>query len=281
MKYAIALLIAMWLLVADAGATSIVLITTKQGIVIGADGKVVNTHPNSQFSLSPASTKMKIVIVGGRVAVAQCGVESIGNSTTTPYSFDSVVEYLQSNISPQTGVIDTVELVKRRLSQVFDGFDVVLKSGALKRDALPPPGDTFLLFYIAGYENGRPMVYSVRLDIDWTTLHMKAPIESVVAPVPGRKNISLTWTGGPEHGIIELTRGIHTDKTEIAASKIHAEIAALHNDIDIPLCRSLAMARVLLDLEVSSNPDSVGYPLTIFTISQGGIDKYSYANADH
>jgi hypothetical protein len=262
-------------------ATSIVVITTRHGIVIGADGKITLTNPGSERRPRSAGTRTKIVLVKNRIAVAQCGVESIGNGAVTPYSFDSLVEYLQSNTSPRVDVTELVVVIKRKLSQMFEGFDVMLKAGRLRRTDLPSPEDTLLQLYVAGYEHGQPLAYTVRLDIDWAALQLKEPVKSTIYPNPVRKNICITWTGGSEHGIIELASGVVTDGTRNAVKTMPIGLKALREGQDIPLGQTLALARGLLDLEVSSNPDTVGYPLTIFTIRQSGSKKHTYSDQRH
>ena len=103
-----------FLVAIQAHATSIVVLVTEHDIVIGADGKLVRT--NTQNKLQPPSTGSgtKLVLIAGRMVVAQCGIESIGNGVVTPYSFSSLAEYLQSNSSPTMTVTELVGMMKTR-----------------------------------------------------------------------------------------------------------------------------------------------------------------------
>jgi hypothetical protein len=110
-------------------------------------------------------------------------------------------------------------------------------------------------------------------------LHLKEPVEHVIYPNPIKKNLTITWTGGDKHGIIDLATGVDTIQTRIVAKQLPAELKALDEDLDVSFDRTLVLARVLLNLEVDSNPCCVGYPLTIFTISPEKVRKHTYENA--
>jgi hypothetical protein len=278
-KYFLAILCAILLVASDVRATSIVILTTKHGIVIGADGKIVIKHSNGNLYPPSSTIGTKVVLFGNRIVVAESGTEYIKNGTITRYSFASFVDSLQSDISPDTTVTDLVAIIKIRLSKVFNGFDVMLKNGKLTKGDLAPLGDALLRFYVVGYEKGHPLGYTVQLPIDWTALHLKTPIEQVIYPNPIKKNLTITWTGGDKHGIIDLKNGVETIQTRIAAKQVPVELKALGEDLDVSFDRTLVLARVLLNLEVDSNPCCVGYPLTIFTISPDKVRKHTYENA--
>jgi hypothetical protein len=269
-----------FLMAVQAHATSIVVLVTEHDIVIGADGKLILTNPRNKLQPPSVSSGTKLVLIGGRIAVAQCGIERIGNGEVTAYSFTSLMEYLQSNSSPTMTVTELVEMMKQRLSHVFVGFDSLLKSGVLKREDLPPPGDVFLKFYVAGYENGHPSVFVVNLAIDWNALHLEDPAEHALYPVSGRKNLALIWTGGSEHGIIDLLKN---PKAPIISKAIHEmplEYRAVIVDHDLTGSQLLHLERSLLDVEVQSNPDTVGYPLTVVAMQPTGVEQFQYSSAN-
>jgi len=255
-------------------ATSIVVITTRHGIVIGADGKFV-TKGNPAI---PANTK--ISLLPNKIVIADAGLENLNVPGGSSYSFDSLVEYLRSNASSRTSVTDMVAMTERRLSQVFESFDdTVLKSGVLKAENLPPPGNAVLELYIAGYEHGHPLAYLIELDIDWLALHLKAPVESIVCPNPARTSLCLYWTGGAQHGIVDLVMGVQTKGVQRAVDTIPVEIEALNKDQDLPLSQTVLLGHGLLDIEVEASPETIGYPLTIFAITPSGTRKHTYADS--
>ena len=125
----LAVLCAILLVATNARATSIVILATKHGIVIGADGKIV--HKDDNLRPAPSTIGTKIVPVGNRMVVAGSGITEITRGTVTGYSFASFADFLQTNVSSNTTVTDLVAIIKARLSLTFDGFDVMLKSGKM------------------------------------------------------------------------------------------------------------------------------------------------------
>jgi len=152
-------------------------------------------------------------------------------------------------------------------------------SGKFKKEDWTALGNTLLRFYVVGYEKGQPLGYTIHLDIDWAELHLKQPAAEVIFPIPLKKNLTIQWTGGQEHGILDLRNGVDTPQTRIVAKQVPVELKALGEDLDVSFDRTLVLARVLLNLEVDSNPCCIGYPLTIFTISSDKVRKHTYANA--
>ena len=163
----------------------------------------------------------------------------------------------------------------------MSGFDAILRSGILKREYRHHPGIFFLRFYVAGYENGHPAVFLVDLKIDWDALHLEESVRHVVYPVPGRKNLTLIWTGGPEHGIVDLLKNVDTPIVSKAVRELPLECRALIVDHDLTASEMLHLERSLLDIEVQSNPDTVGYPLTVVSIQPMGAEQHQYTSADH
>lgn len=256
-------------------ATSIVVLVTRHGITIGADGKIVK--PATRRSPRTTTSGLTLFLVHNRIAIAGCGVESVGEGDIVPWDFPKFVDQLRADVSPNIKVSQFIETARQSFSNKFDGFDILLRNGALKEGSLQElQGGGFFRFYVAGYEDGKPLVSTIELDIDWQNLEHSIPAARSVYPDVGRKNLSLIWTGGNEHGIIEL--GIqHLAAAEQLRSKMPAEIAALVRDQDLNLIQTLRFDRALLDFEVERNRNMVGYPLTIITIpGRGSPRSYTY-----
>lgn len=257
-------------------ATSIVAITTRHGILIGADGMVLL---NSSGGRRATGTGTKIILLNNKTIIAECGDDTliVGPPRVTLYSFGNFIQSLNSKVSSRTSLTETLGMLTRALSQTSGTINGYLASGFIKRENLVQPGDVLLRFYVAGYESSHPRVYTVELAVDWFALHLDTPSVSLACPDPLRKNICFYFTGGTQHGIIELGKGIRTDATIRAMRVMPSEVQALREDRDIPLGQALKLAHGLLDIEVLSNPDTVGYPLTIFTITPSGAKKHGYA----
>jgi hypothetical protein len=282
-KNVLAILACLFLFPHETEATTVVMIITHQNIVIGADGKTISADTVSEFHPGTLGTAKKIALIENRIAIAQAGSESLRVGEVTIYSFSSLVQYLQSNSSSKTTVAEIVVEIKQRIPQMFCGFDILLKTGLVKREAIPPPGNILLQFYVAGFEQGHPVAYLVQSDIDWSALHLNDPAESTLYPNsnPERKHSNIFWIGGKEHGIVDLKTGTRTDQTRTLINKMPTEVKTLLEDEDITLGQMLLLERGLLDLEVTSNPDTIGYPLAIFTITESKAEEYAYKDQGH
>jgi len=98
-KNVLALLVA-FLLPFGTEASSVVLIITRHGIVIGADGKTFFTDSSGKLTPPLRKTVKKIALIGNSVVITQTGLDGINTQQGFIYTFDSVVDYLQASNPP-------------------------------------------------------------------------------------------------------------------------------------------------------------------------------------
>jgi hypothetical protein len=271
-KNALAFLVFISVLCPPSSATSIVAVGTRHGIVIGADAKIMSIDSNGRLVPHPP-VRTKVALIHNRIAVANAGLE-LNNF----YSFTSLLEYLESHTSTDETVTGITKTISDRLTQLFDGFDDALKADKTARESIPRDG-SYLTIFVAGYENNRPAMYSVILNINWNTLHLEAPASACWC---NQRNLNFWFAGGGPHGIHDVLGKTDppTIQERMVLPKIEPEIEALALDKDIEVGQSLILTRAFLDLEVLSNPNKVAYPLTIFVIlPSGDVRKHIYNQA--
>ena len=211
-----------------------------------------------------------------RIALAGVGLESIGNDKITAYDFANFSRNAQSIAPKNISVTAFAGLVNRQLVATFDGFDALLRSRALTREALGPMADVPIRFYIVGYEGQNPRAYNVQLNLDWNRLTHTVPSPNPIYP-DGRKNLYMTWTGGNDKGIVELRDHSNAVYADFRALMPLA-LSAIEQDVDISFDQMIRLAKALLDIEVTRNPDSVGYPLRISAFPLNGQVKTTTYN---
>ena len=255
------------------GATTVVVLRTGHDMVIGADAV---SGPGSSGSHAPANRSL--VVVDGRIVCAGAVQANIMNDSS--YSFSAILADAKAAASPGIPVSMFVQLLEGRLATKYKDAGGLLKAGKLRPEDLPPPSTILLKYYVAGFEANVPFVYTIEYDVDWDNARVTGPI---VTPQPPRRNLSVTWTGGAERGIVELRKpnpsaSQSTQKTAaLIAGKFAAEMpeenAALQEDRDLAAPKLLRLACGLLDLEVSRNPKNAAYPLTVISVPMSGMPK--------
>lgn len=275
LKHAIAFGFVFLCLGRSCAATSIVVLITPNVIVIGADWQIAVRNGAGQ-SL-PGTRGRKIAAFHHRIVLASAGSLTIGaNGYTLHDVFSSMAD-----TDPAIAVSGFVEALRTYLTQKFQDFDLVLKTGKIKAEALPPPHDTLLEFLIVGFEDDAPKEYSVKLKIDWTALHLQDPIVTMLYP-NDRKNFYLDAIGDPQRGIGELT-DFEGELYKTTFQEMPGELEAWRFDRPLHVDSVRPFACALLNIEVSRNGAKSGYPLTIITVPKvGGLKEDNYQeNCEH
>jgi len=263
-------------------ATTVVTIVSSHGIVVCADGKstFVENYGGPRPRIPKAITSKKVFVIQNRFVVAHGGWSSIevrpnkGEAPIKiPYSLDHMISDLQREASPIFTAASISNLIRNKLESQFAGFDWLPKSGSLRREMLPPPGDVITMFTIAAYDGGSPHVYEVAVDMDWAALIHRVPPPRTLYPGQ-RKNLSL-FIMGHNDAIMELPN------QQLVASRRFStdfplEYDALANDRDLDISHMVILGRALVALEIVRSPNDVGYPLTVAMITNSGVTTQTY-----
>jgi hypothetical protein len=271
-------LVSVWLLfsiASDVHATCVVLLISPTYIVLGADGKGTINHLEDQKYKRKTTIIEKAYFIQNKIAVAQCGVEGLTDKQGSfYYTLPSFLEDIQSSAAVDITVSQFVGLIERKLPGMFGPFKRSLALGRVDRRELPQPSATLFRMVIAGFEKGHPEAFLIDLPIDWKGLQVQAPIARKVYP-NDTKNITAFVCGG-DRGVVDLWAGITNPALAEQEQVNPVEYRALLKDMNLSTDAMLTLDRSMLDVDVKSYPNLVGYPLKTLTLnsSAGRIHRF-------
>jgi len=254
-------------------ATSIVVLVTKEAIVVGVDGKETISH--TQPLPSSSGTATKGFLLHGRIAVATAGNGGIRQGSNVRYSFIPFIEEVESRLEPTTTISDAVDFLKDHLTQRLTWVDGLLESKAIRPEHFDF-SDRLFDYSVAGFEAWIPKVFIIELDVNWDELSLKNPRVTQFDPFKEFENLFPLVLPGKGNGYEELFQP-NSSTRQSAIARFPVEIVALLNDQELTVDQTKRLARILLQIEIESDPTTVGFPLTIMTIPMQGaaaIDTY-------
>lgn len=277
-------LLALIFIVERCGATTIVTLVTIHAIVLCADSRgVLKRAGDFRPRKLSAGEMRKIFVVHDHFAVAHDGsaileFSKFDGKTVVPmftYSVARIVRDLQRDTTPAFTIRSAADLLRTKLVSQFEGFDVIPKSGALKREeGHPMEDDAITNFTVAGYDGSTAHVYQVGVGMNWNTLtHHVTPVATLYPEA--RKHISL-FISGYSDAIQDLWKN-NSLSTRNYAATFPIEYNALAHDLDLSIDQMIIMVRGLLGMQIERTPTKVAYPLTVVTIPPvGRITTRSY-----
>jgi hypothetical protein len=268
-------------------ATTIVIVVTVHGIVLCADSHTGVYQTGNIGPISPsAEQRQKLFVIQNRFVVGHDGDAALyfgkydGKKVVplaTPYFALDIINGLRRDASPTYSLAGIAGLLRNRLTAQFSDFDVIPRSGAMKReDGHPLDNDTITHFTIAGYDGQQQAhVYQVGVAMNWNTLtHVVSPIATLYPE--SRKNISL-FASGYNDAIEDLWKSPNSPRARKFASAFPVQYHALQADLDLTTDQVVLLVRGLLSLQIDSSPTHVAYPLSVATIpASGSITIQSY-----
>jgi hypothetical protein len=247
-------------------SSSAIAIVTPQGIVLGADGESVDRC----FGPCPsAKESKKIVLVQDRVALGTVGLYAVlGDAhNVPPYYFPTLVGRIEDRLPADASVSQVSEIVQEEVEKLFSWFDLYLKRGILRSE--DSPGDYPIEYLIAGYQAGRPTIYSINVEVDWQQVRLKGIHRVLIHPERDRRDDFAIYGVGSKRVIRELKEG-RGDLYKKVVSKSPMESHMLAGKRGLSVSQASNLVRVLLEVEAEANPEQVGPPFTIVAIPRNG-----------
>ena len=263
-------------------ATTLVVIVTPRAIVMGADGKGVSgTIDSVHRDGAHISTEDKIVLLQDKIIVGTTGIARIRTPEGyVKYSFTEWINRINKFPDKKTPTVTQLaRKVKFSCFKIFnDEYAGQLRSGTLQPLNLSNnPGLPLVTYYVAGYEEGKPKVFKILIEIDWLNKVLKRPVMNEIYPDLGtRKNLWFHWHGQPQKDIDDLlTASSQTQKTYLM--RYPKEIGALIYDEPLRCDEVVKLAKITLSLEISASPDEFSFPVNVYALSDCKENHYSYA----
>ncbi len=251
----------MWLICLQTAArgTAIVILVSRDAIVLGVDGKGVDTVSGDPFGVT---TEQKLAVLRNRFIVSTIGVSRIRRNGVLAYDFTSWVKSIA--ITNAKSVLELARLIARNCWPIFhDEWRLARPTTPfnLSRDpSLPVVG-----YYVAGEEIDGPKVYFIGTYADWSAHKLKYPkIKQIYPPTTHiqRRNIYAIFHGKTGGGMDQLTM----EKSPIRNLYLRLydkEIGALVYDEPLGVESLTELGRIMLTIEVTVSPSDFAFPLNV------------------
>lgn len=237
-------------------ATTVVVIIAKNGMVLSSDS--MTTTSGGNYSTTGAFDQAKFVTIQRRIVVAAIGVSAIKDASHQ-FNFLTWMGDLQGRIPKDASVDDVVSIVEEESAAIFSklNLDAYLKNGTMKRPHYSNACEKFTEFVIAGYQDGKPRLYSVEFDVDWNSKTMSGPVQTLQNPDSEPADYRVVYFGDHEALVDFADRKSYAHK--VAAEFCPEVIKKIDDRTALPsLYETVELSRAFIQVEENTNPGSVG-----------------------
>jgi hypothetical protein len=254
--------------------TTILVIITPTGIVIGADSKMIAEDFGGYSAPLPAPGA-KVFPIHKRIAVATVGIGKMVLTTMDDrplVSYDPDVWF--SEIEKETPKDVTVggltEIVKNKSRRTFSSLGTLVNNGAYNQSHNL---NTFE-YLIAGYENGVPSVQRIYFEFDWAHKKLIGPTYNVILPQPDAR-VDFGFHPAGETSAIEdiINRKLDSPSYREIMAAVPAELNMLLARKDLTTKQSTALLHAMLRAQAKCTPQYVGPPYVISLITKNGFGE--------
>jgi hypothetical protein len=249
-------------------ATTVILVITPAGIVVGADGKVnaVCTDRNDDC-IDDNARIPKVFLVQGRFAIASMGLlrADVLDTHDKPlflYDFPQWVQYIQRQLPPKGQLSDLAKMVRDKYKPALFGLERALGDGIIAEHS----ADATPSYIVIGYQSGAAYAYSIQASIDWDHRSVRTPVMTRVFPgTIDRVDSGLRIMGRKSAlgGFCDPVSSAHKQISE----RFHnlSRFCAGHH-LSLSEAKSLILA--LLTLQAEHDPERVSPPFRLLTIKR-------------
>jgi hypothetical protein len=180
---------AIFLCVPACFATTVILVVTRSGILIGVDGKVKAVCTDASAPCiddSPPITKVSLV--QKRFAVAAVGllradIMAADGKPVFVYDFQTWLAQIEDRLLLDVTASELSRIVKDEYKKPLVGLERAIRDRIITHDDpnLTPR------YIVVGYESGVANAYSIKADVDWEHHLITYPVVAHLFPVRGGK----------------------------------------------------------------------------------------------
>ncbi len=260
-----ALAILLW--IPSCFATTVILVVTRSGMLIGADGKTkaVCTDAAARCIDDDTAPNIKVVLVQKRFAVAAIGLQraDITAANGTPllvYDFKTWMQQIEDRLLVDVTLSELTRTIKAEYTQLLVGLEKAIRNRTITRvDPNLTP-----LYVVVGYESGIPSAYGIRAEIDWEHQLIRYPMVSHIFPALG---------GRVDYGLRIIGHKSALNDFCVPRSPVHRRISQRLPGLvqfcsghDLSLIEARSLIVELLKLQSESDRDGVGPPYNVIII---------------
>jgi hypothetical protein len=262
------------LVATSVGATTALVVVIPDGIVIGIDGKW-RSETIGAAGKARTGTIQKMFLLKQRLAVADLMTERFETSDKGApcYDFPAWIEKVNQKTDSKMSVDTLADVIGDQASKTFACVGNEIKSGRLTEDEAKRTNsgleETLVYYMIGGYESGIPTIYSVTLKPNWILKTIVGPFKTSLHPIEGQSVESRIFPIGRQIGIARVDTADSNEQKKFA-TKVPIEFSLIATHQTLSMEQASNVVRALLGIEAETEPDWVGFPITVVTIPKSG-----------
>jgi len=263
---AVLYLLAMFVCVPACSATTVILVVTRSGMVMGVDGKINRVCTDASAPcIGDSDPIRKAFLVQKRFAVAALGLQradilAADGKPLFVYDFQTWLEQIEDRLPLDVTVSELSWIVKREYKKPFGGLERAI------RDRIVTHEDPNLIprYIVVGYETGVANAYSIKADLDWERHVVRTPLVAHLFPGRGeRVNYGLRILGH-QSALNHFCDPATSVNRQISQSFHQLARFCSGNDLSLMEARSLIVE--LLNVQAKHDHDEVRPPYRVITI---------------
>jgi hypothetical protein len=243
-------------------STTIVVVTTKDRIVLASDSKEVSI---GSIVYGPKSVN-KIVVLNDTTAIAVTGLSkcniAANGKVVFQYDTDRIVDQIKDSFSSNASISVIEGIIVNKMKASMNRLVPYLRDGAVDPKQAAK-GPSFVDFIIVGYKSGVPVTDRVTINFDWNLRKISGPIVSSENSSPDRPH-QVCFTGC---NAIDQLRVPNSPEQLAAFSRYPDAIKGL-TFRGLNSSNALNAAADLVRLECEFDPKFVGLPIHIVTLTR-------------
>ena len=262
--------LAIFLCVPACFATTVILVVTRSGMLIGVDGKVnaVCTDAGAPC-IDDIPPIAKVSLVQKRFAVAAVGllradIMAADGKPLFVYDFQTWLEQIEDRLPPDATVSELSRIVKREYTPLLVGLEQAIRNRIITHDDpnLTPR------YIVVGYQSGVASAYSIKADVDWEHHLLRYPVVAHLFPVRGGRvdyGLSIIGHKSALNDFCDPTSPVHR-----RISQRFYKLTQFCSGHDLSLTEARSLIVELLRVQAEHDRDGVGPPYNVITIKKPG-----------
>lgn len=260
--------LAMFLCVPACSATTVILVVTRSGMVIGVDGKINKVCADASAPCIDQSDPIrKAFLVHKRFAVAAIGLQRADilaayGKPLFVYDFQTWLEQIEDRLPLDVTVSELSWIVKDEYKKTLVGLERAI------RDRIVTDEDPNLIprYIVVGYETGVANAYSIKADLDWKRHVVRTPVVVHLFPARGERVDYGLRILGHQSALNDFCDPATSVNRRIS-QRFH-KLARFCSGHDLSLMEARNLIVELLTVQADHDRDGVGPPYRVITIKK-------------
>ena len=235
----------------------------------------MTTNRNADYSAAGSFDQAKFVMIQQRIVVAAIGVSEF-KGANHEFNFLTWMADLESRMPKDASLDDVASIVEKESAAIFSaaGIDAYVKGGTLERKHHSSACEKFTEFVIAGYQGGKPRLYSVEFDVDGNNKSLSGPVRTLQNPDSEPVDFRVVWFGAHE-AVTDYTNE-KSFAHQLAMELCPEAIKKIDMRTLPSLDETVALSRAFVEVEETTNPDDVGGAIkTVTWLPDGHAEEWT------